>query len=347
MRIAVDAMGGDWAPFEIVEGAVEVAKQNKDIEIVLVGNKDQLGVLLSKLKVSLSNVTVFHASQVVGMGESATMAARSKTDSSITRSVELAAKGEVDAVVSAGNTGAMVVASTVLLKTLEGVKRPGITILMPRMYGSCVIVDVGANLSCKPEHLFQYGIMASVFCKYILEIESPRIGLLNVGVEDVKGNSLVKGAYRLLSKASLNFVGNVESCDIFDQNLDVVICDGFVGNAILKFSEGVSYDIFASFEQESRKNEDTDHGFKLCKPALESIKNRNDYAEYGGAPLLGINGICIIAHGRSKHGAIMNAIKEAIKFSVNNVNKHIVAELKKYADVTVLNNPEMVKGITV
>ena len=347
MRIAVDAMGGDWAPFEIVEGAVEVARQDKDIDIVLVGNKEQLVGILSELNVSLSNVAVFHASQVVGMGESATMAARSKKDSSIARSIELAANGEVDAVVSAGNTGAMVVASSVLLKTLEGVRRPGISILMPRMYGSCVIVDVGANLNCKPEHLLQYGIMASVFCKYILEIENPRIGLLNVGVEDVKGNSLVKGAFDLLSKTSLNFIGNVESCDIFDQNLDVVICDGFVGNVILKFSEGISYDIFTSFEQESRKDEDTNHGFKLCKPAIESIRNRNDYAEYGGAPLLGINGICVIAHGRSKHGAIINAIKEAIKFSVNNVNKHIVADLKRYAGAALLNNPEMARGFTV
>ena len=334
MRIAVDAMGGDHAPFEIVKGAVEAAEQDSNIEVVLVGDKKQIEGALSKLNAKVCNISIFHASQVVEMHEPAVFAVRKKTDSSITKSVELVAKNEAEAVVSAGNTGAAVAASTVLLRTLEGVKRPGITIMIPRKDGFCILIDAGANLHCKPVHLLQYGVMASIFCKYILEVENPKVGLLNVGEEDAKGNDLVKSAYSLLSNnSSINFVGNVEGRDIFDNNIDIVVCEGFVGNVLLKFFEGTTDDFFNTFEANAMKNSETKQGLELCRPVLNDIRNRNDYSEYGGVPLLGVKGICIISHGRSKSTAIRNAIKEAAKFSVNNVNEHIVTELKKCPDL--------------
>ncbi|MGR3320168.1 MAG: phosphate acyltransferase PlsX [Candidatus Anammoxibacter sp.] len=329
MKIAVDAMGGDMAPLEIVKGAVEAAKQNKDVDIVLVGDKKKIEDVLSGLSACLDNISILHASQVVEMDESAIFAVRKKTDSSITKSVELVAEGKAVAVVSAGNTGAAVAASTVLLRTLEGVQRPGITIMIPRMNGFCIVIDAGANLNCKPDHLLQYAIMASVFCKYILDIDEPKVGLLNVGEEEAKGNDLVKEAYGLLSNSSLNFSGNVEGRDIVGGKIDIVVCEGFVGNVLLKFFEGVTDDFFNTFESEAMKTPESKHGLDLCKPVLENLRSRNDYEEYGGVPLLGVNGICIISHGRSKCTAIRNAINEAIKFATNNVNDRIVTELKK------------------
>ena len=329
MKIAVDAMGGDKAPLEIVKGAVAAAKQNKDVDIVLVGDKNKVEDVLSELNSNPDNISIMHASQVVEMDESAIFAVRKKTDSSITKSVELVAKGEAVAVVSAGNTGAAVAAATVLLRTLEGVQRPGITIMIPRMNGFCIVIDAGANLNCKPDHLLQYAIMASVFCKYILDIDEPKVGLLNVGEEEAKGNDLVKEAYSLLNNSSLNFTGNVEGRDIFGEKVDIVVCEGFVGNVLLKFFEGVTDDFFNTFELEAVKDPESKRGFSLCKPVLENLRSRNDYEEYGGVPLLGVNGICIISHGRSKSNAIRNAINEAIKFSTNNVNERIVTELKK------------------
>ncbi|MGR3178872.1 MAG: phosphate acyltransferase PlsX [Candidatus Anammoxibacter sp.] len=329
MKIAVDAMGGDLAPQEIVKGAVEAAKQNKDVDIVLVGDKKKIEDELSGLNACLDNISILHASQVVEMDESAILAVRKKTDSSITKSVELVAEGKAVAVVSAGNTGAVVAASTILLRTLEGVQRPGITVMIPRMNGFCIIIDAGANLNCKPDHLLQYAIMASVFCKYILGIDEPKVGLLNVGEEEAKGNDLVKRAYGLLSNSSLNFSGNVEGRDIVGGEIDIVVCEGFVGNVLLKFFEGVAKDFFNTFESEAMKTPESKQGLNLCKPVLEKLRSRSDYEEYGGVPLLGVNGICMISHGRSKCNAIRNAINEAIKFATNNVNDRIVTELKK------------------
>ncbi|MGR3220609.1 MAG: phosphate acyltransferase PlsX [Candidatus Anammoxibacter sp.] len=331
MKIAVDAMGGDMAPKEIVKGAVESAKQNKDVDIVLVGDEAKIKDELSELNACLGNVSILHASQVVEMDESAILAVRKKTDSSITKAVDLVAKGEAVAVVSAGNTGAVVAASTILLRTLEGVQRPGITVMIPRMSGFSVVIDAGANLNCKPDHLLQYAIMASVFCKYILGVDEPKVGLLNVGKEETKGNDLVKEAYGLLKNSSVDFVGNIEGCDIVGGEIDIVVCEGFVGNVLLKFFEGVTNDFFNTFESESMKTPESKQGLKLCKSVLDDLRSKNNYEEYGGVPLLGVNGICIISHGRSKCNAIRNAVNAAIKFAASNVNDRIVAELKKNA----------------
>ncbi len=329
MRIAVDAMGGDAAPHEIVKGAVDASRIYSDHEVILVGDQKLIQDELAAKGITSGNISVVHASQAVGMNEPATVAVRKKIDSSISRSVKLVAEKAADAVVSAGNTGATVAASTLFLRTLENVKRPGIAVTIPTFHGSCMVIDAGANIQCKPAHLMQYGVMASVFCKYILNIENPRVGLLNIGEEDAKGNELVKETFALLSSSPLNFVGNAEGRDVFDGKYDIVVCEGFVGNVLLKFAEGLSISLLSAFASEAEKGNLTKLGAWLCKPVCRQLRSKMDYTEYGGVPLLGIDGICIIAHGRSDSKAIQNAIREAIQFGKYEVNKHIDSELEK------------------
>lgn len=333
MRVAVDAMGGDKAPLEIVKGAVRAAGKFKDDEIILVGNKPELAKLLKTLQPHLSkltNVSILHASQVVGMEEPGVAALRKKGDSSITKCVELVANGEAEAIVSAGNTGAAVAASSMRLRTLKGAKRPCLAAAMPTRFGSCIIADIGANLKCKPIHLFQYAVMTSVFSKYVLGIKEPRVGLLNIGAERGKGNDLAKETHALLQRSKLNFVGNSEGLDILEGKFDIVVCDGFVGNVLIKFAEGLAESLMHALKFEASSNIRTLLGMKLLKPALKRMKNRMDYSEYGGVPLLGIEGICIICHGRSDSKAIQNAIREALQFGKHHVNSHIVSELEAY-----------------
>lgn len=331
MRIAVDAMGGDRAPEEIVKGAVQAASRFKGDEIILVGDESRLTKLLKSLSphlTTLSNISIKHASQVVGMDEPGVVALRQKTDSSITRCVEFVASGEAAALVSAGNTGATVAASSMRLRTLRGVKRPCIAAAIPTRFGSCLIADIGANLKCKPLHLFQYAVMTSVFSKYVLGIKEPRVGLLNIGSEHSKGNELAKETYALLSRSNLNFVGNSEGLDILEGKFDIVICDGFVGNVLIKFAEGLAESLMHVLRTEAAKGLRTKTGLKLLKPVLKRMRNRMDYSEYGGVPLLGVEGVCIICHGRSDARAIQSAIREALQFGRHQVNTHIVSELE-------------------
>lgn len=328
MRIAVDAMGGDHAPAEIVKGTVQAAQKLKDVEIILVGNEKRVNSELSSIGNCPKNICVHHAPQVVGMHEPATAALRQKVDSSVTESIKLVANGEADAVVSAGHTGATVAACSMFLRMLKGVKRPGIAVTVPTHGGIYTLIDVGANIKCKPDHLFQYGLMASIVCKYMHNVEEPKVGLLNVGEEDVKGNELVKEAFNLLSQAPINFIGNVEGHDIYDGKLDVVVCDGFVGNILLKVIEALSQSILQAFKTEASKSLRTRLGMSLCIPVWEGLRDRNDYKEYGGGLLLGIDGICMISHGSSDSKAIHNAIKETVRFGKRQVNRHIVSELE-------------------
>ena len=329
MRVAVDAMGGDKAPHEIVKGSVLAAQQFQNDEIVLVGDEKAIQSELNSHGNPPKNITIYHAPQVVGMDDPATYSIRQKINSSITRSVELVAKGEATAVVSAGHTGAAVAAATLHLRTLKGVRRPGIAVAIPTRHGICLIIDVGANIACKPEHLFQYGVMATVLSKYMFGIENPRVGLLNIGEEDAKGNDLTKETFALLSSSSLNFVGNVEGREIFDSKADIVVCEGFVGNVLLKFTEGLAMNFLSTVKAGAMKSFWTKLGLWLCKPTFEALRAKMDFSEYGGVPLLGVNGICIICHGRSDSKAIQNAIRVALQLSKNNVNEHIVSELEK------------------
>ena len=334
MRVAVDAMGGDKAPHEIVKGAVQAAQQFSDNEIVLVGDEKEIRSELSFYGTTPKNITIHHASEVIRMDDPATSSIRQKTNSSITRCVELLAKGEATALVSAGHTGAAVAASAMYLRTLKGVRRPGIAAALPTRDGICLVIDVGANIACKPIHLLQYGIMATVYSKYNFGIENPRVGLLNIGEEDAKGNDLAKETFTLLSNSQLNFVGNVEGREIFESKADIVVCEGFVGNVMLKFAQGLSMSLLSTIKTESMKNFFTKLGMWLCKPAFKTLKAKMDFTEYGGVPLLGVNGVCIICHGRSDSKAIQNAVRVALHLSKNKVNERIVSELEKISLLT-------------
>jgi glycerol-3-phosphate acyltransferase PlsX len=335
MRVAVDVMGGDKAPHEIVKGSVLAAQQFPDDEIVLVGNEKEIQRELSLYGRVQKNISIHHTSQVVQMDDPATYSIRQKKDSSITRSIQLVANGDVAAVVSAGHTGATVAASTLYLKTLKGVQRPGIVAALPTRHGICSIIDIGANIACKPIHLFQYGIMAAVFIKYIFGIDDPKIGLLNIGEENAKGNDLAKETFLLFSNSSLNFVGNVEGREIFDSKADIVVCEGFVGNVMLKFAEGLSMSLLSTIKSEAMKTLWSKLGLWLCRPSFEVLRAKMDFAEYGGAPLLGVNGVCIICHGRSDSRAIRNAVRVALQLSRNKINEHIISGLEKYNTLAV------------
>ncbi len=273
MRIAVDAMGGDKAPQEIVKGSVLAAQQVPDAEIILVGDENRIKHELCLGGTIPKNITIHHAAQIVGMEDPATHSIRQKINSSITQSVELVAKRKADAIVSAGHTGATVAAAMLHMKTLKGIRRPGIAISLPTLHGSCLIIDAGANISCKPLHLYQYGIMASTVCKHLMNIENPKVGLLNIGEEDAKGNDLVRETFSLLSNAHLNFIGNIESREIFDGKADVVVCEGFVGNVILKFAEGMAKNLLTTIKAESMNRFWAKLGLLLCKPVFPQGRN--------------------------------------------------------------------------
>ncbi|MBA2123670.1 phosphate--acyl-ACP acyltransferase [bacterium Unc6] len=330
MRIALDTMGGDKAPYAMVEGAV-LATQKMDIKVVLVGNEKPINKELSRHRYDLKKVEVCNATEIIEMHEPAAMSVRKKRDSSINVMVQLAKKNMVDAIISAGNTGAVVCSATLGLRMLEGIERPGIAIILPTLQGPCMLIDAGANIVPKPTHLLQYGIMGDLYLKEILKINSPRIGLLNVGEEECKGTTFIKDTYKLLENSELNFSGNVEGRDIFSGNYECIICDGFVGNVVLKISESLAEAIEILLRRHMRKGIMTTMGALLSRSALAALKKEVDYSEYGGAPLLGIDGCCIISHGRSSPKAIFNAIRVAKEYAYQNVNKHIVEVMKKMA----------------
>ena len=322
IKIALDAMGSDNAPFSDVEGAVSAAREF-DYEIILVGNEDLIKKELEKYKPVPPNISIHHASEVIGMHEQPVLSVRRKKDSSIVILANLAKEKKVDAIVSAGNTGAVVCAATLKCRLLQGIERAGIGIIMPTLKGTAIMIDGGANIDAKPSHLLQYAIMASAYSEYILNKKSPKVGLLNVGEEESKGTGSLKEAYSLLESSGLNFIGNVEGRDFFIGECDVIVCDGLVGNVALKVSEGVAHAFGEMLKKELKGSFISIIGAVLAKNALRSLKKKVDYAEYGGAPLLGIDGVCIIGHGSSNPKAIKNAIRVAGEEVVKNVNQHI------------------------
>ena len=326
IRIALDAMGSDNAPFADVEGAVLAAREF-DYEIILVGNEDLIKKELEKHKPVPSNISVHHASEVIGMHEQPVLSVRRKKDASIVVLGNLAKEKKADAIVSAGNTGAMVCAATLKCRLLKGIERAGIGIVMPTLKGPMVMIDAGANIDAKSSHLLQYGIMASAYSEYILNKKSPRVGLLNVGEEESKGTGFLKEAYGLLESSGLNFIGNVEGRDFFIGDCDIIVCDGLVGNVALKVTEAVAYAFGEMLKKELKRSLLSAVGAVLAKNAFASMKKRLDYTEYGGAPLLGIDGVCIIGHGSSNSKAIKNAIRVAGEEVVKNVNQHIMESI--------------------
>jgi len=329
MRIALDAMGSDSAPEAEVVGALQAVPELNGHEIVLVGDEARIRGIASRHGGVPSVVRVAHASQVVTMEDAPVEAMRRKPDSSIARCIELVASGEADVAVSAGNTGSVVAQAAFKLGLLEGVRRPGIAVALPTTKGDeTLVIDCGANVNCTPEHLLDYGIMASAYSRHVYGKRSPRVGLLNIGEESSKGNRLVKQAQKLLEASGLNFIGNVEGRDIFAGAADVVVCEGFVGNVVLKVSEGLAETMIGMMKQAIRRTLRRRIGAMLCKYAMVELATKVDYAEFGGAPLLGINGTVMICHGGSDSRAIAIAMRVAAQAAARKVNQHIVADLR-------------------
>ena len=337
MKIALDAMGGDHAPACTVGGALEALKRFSDIEIIFVGDKVRIEQEMRDQNAWPMDrrCSIHHASQVVGMSDNATDAIRRKKDSSISRAAELLADGGADALVSAGHTGALVAAATIRLRKLPGVERPGIAAIMPTQNHFFLLLDAGANVDSDPGHLLHYGIMGSVYSREVLKVKNPRVGLLNIGSEANKGNELTKEAYKLLSNAPINFIGNVEGHDLFSNGVDVIVCDGFVGNVTLKTSERLAKAISGWLRTELKQNLVRVVGAVLARDAFSSIRRRTNTEEYGGMPLLGVNGICIKAHGNSTPKAIRNAIRVAREAVAQQVNPHIMREIAQLEGQTV------------
>ncbi len=331
VRIVIDAMGGDNAPDVVVDGAVSAINQGivEPGEILLVGREEEVTSKIAEKGVTDIGIQIINATQVVEMNESPVDALRKKRDSSIVKSLGMLKKGKADAFISAGNTGAVVASSVFLLGMLEGIHRPGIGVLFSTSTGACTIIDVGANIHCKPIQLFQYGWMATNYMKHVMNIENPSIGMINIGEEDKKGTSLVRETSALLANSPLNFIGNIEGQDLFSGKCDVIVCDGFVGNVILKLSEGLGTYIKRALTEHLKNdsgNGETQgkahwHGF------LAGFLAKLDYAEYGAAPLLGVDGTVFIGHGRSDARAFGNAIKVARISAEQKVNEHITTGL--------------------
>lgn len=331
MRIAIDAMGGDFAPESIVAGAVDSLNfLNGAHKLILVGDRPQLEQILHKHGVQENDsVSIHHAPEVVGMDESPSITLRKKKNSSIAISASLAKAGEVDALLSAGNTGAVVAATKLRLRFLKGVERPAIATPIPTSNGLAVMLDAGANVDSKPHNLLQFAVMGCAYSQYILGKENPRVGILSIGEEPNKGNDLAKETYKLLEASPLNFIGNIEGRDIFKDKVEVIVADGFVGNIVLKVIESMPYLLKNVILKEIKKNLLAQIGAFLLQPALRKFIKQGDYAEYGGAPLLGVDGICLICHGSSSPKAITNAIKLVVELSKFQVNRHIEEMIEK------------------
>jgi glycerol-3-phosphate acyltransferase PlsX len=329
MRIAIDAMGGDNAPDEIIAGALEsIEMLSENDELILLGPQDVIEPQLPPLKSREGAISIVQAPQVIGMDEPPVDSLRKKPKSSIAVMAKMAKLHQADAVISAGNTGACVAAFQMRMRNLPGVNRPGIAVVFPTFEGPVTICDVGANIACKPINLYQYGAMARMYSKHLHGIENPRVGLMSIGQEDAKGNEIVKKARELMkSDRNMNFVGNIEGRDIFRDICDIAVCDGFVGNVILKLTEGLVDGLFKAIKHEL-STEKLRLAMKF-KPVIGRIYRKYDYNEYGGALLLGVNGTALICHGSSQSRTIKNAILASKKFYTEKINDRIIEYLSK------------------
>ena len=329
MRIAVDAMGGDHAPQEVILGAQRgLSFLDDNDELVLFGLADQVERHCRELGMTDPRVSIQPCAQVIEMNEPPIDALRQKRDSSVVRMAVAAGKGELDALISAGNTGAFAAACQLKIGPIAGVSRPGIAVAIPTFAGPVLVCDVGANVAPKPHHLHEYARMSTCYAQQVLNIKRPRVGLVSIGEEEVKGNALVKEARQLIKDdPSLHFVGNMEGRDIFADQCDVVICDGFVGNVILKLTEGLAEGLFKTIVHEIKQ--ESQELARQFEPIVDRIWARHDFAEYGGAPLLGLNSVAIICHGRSDHRAISNAIRVAKEQLRVGLNKSIAERISQ------------------
>ena len=335
LKIAVDAQGGDKAPAPNIEGAIAALQpgglgtiaRKQDIEIVLVGRKDMIKEELARRHVSTLPIEIENATEVVEMEDSPMDSTKNKPDSSIAVGIRLLKEKKADAFITAGNSGAMMTSAVMNLGRLKGVKRPAIAAVFPTIDDPCVIVDVGANAECKPKHLYQFAVMGEAYVRDVFKKRIPRISLLSMGHEEGKGNTLTRTAYKFLMESDMNFIGNIEGGDIIKGAADVVVCDGFTGNVVLKFGESAAQSLFEMLRNEIGKGFFRKLGAGMMKGALKEIKKQVLYEEVGGAPLLGINGTCIICHGMSNALAIRNAINAAAEAVEQDLNKHIEEKL--------------------
>jgi len=328
LKVVVDAMGGDRAPQSIIEGVVEAVKE-LETNITLVGIEEQVKRELQKFNYPESRIEIIHAPTVVGMHESAVVSLRKKKDSSIAIGVNLLKKEGYDAFVSAGNTGAVVAVSTINLGMLDGVERPAIGLVIPTLKGFTFLIDVGANTEPKPQHLYQSALMAQVYVREVLGVSNPKVGLLNIGEEASKGSGFAKEAYKMIEERIEHFTGNVEANGVFSGESDCIICDGVMGNIVIKVSEGLMESASALMRREIRKSPLAMLGAAIMTNRLNHIKKLADYSEYGGAPLLGVNGLVMISHGRSSPKAVKNAIKAAVREIEHNILAAMTEEISK------------------
>ncbi|WP_457569529.1 phosphate acyltransferase PlsX [Desulfurobacterium sp.] len=335
MRVILDAMGGDNAPYVPVLGAVQAVKEF-GYKVTLVGREEAIKKELDKYSFPASSIEIVHAEDVVSMEDQPSEVLKKKRNSSLHIGTKLLKSGEGDVFVSAGNTGAVMAVSLFTLGRIKGIDRPAISAILPNLKSQTFLLDVGANVDCKPVHLFQFAIMGEAYARYVLKEENPRIGLLSIGEEDTKGNELTKETFKLLAKArekGLNFVGNAEGRDIYNGNFDVIVCDGFVGNVCLKLSESVAKILAKILKEEIEKHFISRLGAITLLPAIKGFKKRIDYAEWGGAPLLGLKKPVIIAHGSSNAKAIKNALRVGVEFAETKVVEHIEENMEKYGKI--------------
>jgi len=329
MKVALDAMGAERGISTVIEASIMAIEENPDIQITLIGKKERIEGEIERMNLQHVPFSIFPAPEVVSMDDSALAPLKEKKNSSISLGIDLVKEGEAEAFVSAGNTGAIMATGLVKLGKLKGVVRPCLAATLPTFDGKkMVLTDAGANVDCKPNHLFQFALLGSIYAYKVLRIKNPRVALLNIGSEDNKGNEVATQAFKLLRKSSLNFIGNIEGKDITSGKAEVVVCDGFVGNIVLKFAEGFAATTLTIMEEEIKKSM-WGVGHVFASRWLRRIRPTLDYAEYGGVPLLGVNGICIIAHGASCSRAIKNAIITSYKFSRLGVNKIIESALRE------------------
>lgn len=335
MKIALDAMGGDHAPANIIAGAILALREYPHISrMLLTGDKDRIEAELRNNDFTDSRIAIHHTTQVVDMHDSGLDAVRRKKDSSISRAVDLVKSGEADAVVSAGHTGAAVTAALIKLRTLPGVTRPAIASVLPTETNLFVLIDAGANTNPEAINLVENAVMGAAYSRHVLGYKNPTIGLMSIGSEDEKGNEFTREVFDILKRSGLNFRGNVEGHDLFENPVEVVVCDGFTGNVVLKTCEAIAHAIFSWLKHELKKSPIRMAGAWIARDAFRAIKKRTNADEYGGSPLLGVNGICIIAHGGSSAVAIKNAIRVACESIQHQLNPHIVEEMKRYHEHT-------------
>lgn len=319
VKVALDAFGGDHAPEAIIEGAALALAKHPQLHITFTGEEERIRLELSKYTYDCSRVNIIHTTQVIGCDEPPTQAIKRKRDSSLVRALELVAQKEADCFVSAGSTGAVLAGATLIVRRLKGVKRPGLAPILPTRDGCVLLIDCGANTDSKPQYLAQFALMGSAYMKGVLGVANPRVGLINNGAEPEKGDELTRAAYPLLAAAPINFAGNCEARDIASGNYDVLVCDGFVGNVVLKFMEGLAGTLMGMLKDELLADTRSKLGAAMAKPAFARFKKRMDYTEYGGAPLLGIDGGIIKAHGSSNAKAVCSALGQACAMAEGDV----------------------------